>query len=170
MPIIRMVFLGLFTVGLFALGPMTPALAQEQCQSVDTSTEEVLPGVTLTWDSSFLCANAPDEGSYQFTVSVTNHAGSDEGVRIDDLSLVNATPKPRGQGPDATGTATGLPLELAPGETGSFVVSGDYELVETDEGKKANLHFIADGVGTTSGAPFELGINAHFRAPGVAAE
>lgn len=174
----RYTSLVLYTVGLLVLlgsaAPVLaqepPGLAQEQCQKVDDSTEEVLPGVTLTWGSSFLCAGAPDEGSYEFTVTVTNHAGSVETVTIDDLELVQTTPKPRGQGPDATGEASGLPTTLAPGATDSFTVSGTYQLVATDDGEKANLHFLADGTGDAGGEPFELGINAHFRAPGVAAE
>mgnify|MGYP001090957272 CR=1 FL=1 len=137
------------------------------CQPIEQSTEEVLPGVVLTWDSAFLCADAPDEGSYAFTVTVANSAESAEAVSIDDLAQTHATPSPRGQAPGASGDATGLPLTLAPGETASFTVSGTYKLVQTDEGKKANLHFRASGHRASSGEPFELGINAHFRAPGV---
>ena len=101
------------------------------------------------------------------TVTVANSAESAEAVSIDDLVLAHTTPRPRGQAPDASGEATGLPLALAPGQTASFTASGTYELVQTDEGKKANLHFRASGHGASSGEPFELGINAHFRAPGV---
>ena len=137
------------------------------CEPIEQSAEEVLPGVVLTWDSAFLCADAPDEGSYEFTVTVANSADSAEAISIDDLALTHATPRPRGQAPGASGDATGLPLTLAPGETASFTVSGTYELVQTDEGKKANLHFRASGHGSSSGEPFELGINAHVRAPGV---
>ena len=46
-------------------------------------------------------------------------------------------------------------------------MSGTYELVQMDEGKQANLHFRASGHGASSGEPFELGINAHVRAPSV---
>ncbi|MGH2498559.1 MAG: hypothetical protein ACRDF0_00470 [Candidatus Limnocylindria bacterium] len=160
----------LLVTGLMLWGLAGPAAAQETCVVVDTSTEEVIPGVTLTWDSSFLCANAPDSGTYTFTVEVTNHEGSAEAVTIDDLELTHATPRPRGSGPAATGEAAGLPLTLAPGETGSFTVSGTYTLVETDEGKKANLHFQAFGHGVDSGETFALGINAHIRAPGATEE
>lgn len=158
--------------GMIALGLATPLFAQDQqvCTQVDSSTEEVIDGVFLTWDSSFLCANAPDSGSYTFTVDVLNHADSAEAVTIDSLSLSHTTPRPGGQAPAAAASASGLPLTLAPGESGSFDVSGTYELVETDEGKKANLHLTASGAGVDSGASFDLGINAHFRAPGVAAE
>ncbi len=137
------------------------------CEPIEQSTEEVLLGVVLTWDSAFLCADAPDEGSYEFTVTVANSAESAQAVSIDALALTHTTPRPRGQAPDASGEATGLPLTMAPGETAGFTVSGTYELVATDEGKKANLHFRASGHGVSSGEPFQVGINAHVRAPGV---
>lgn len=143
------------------------ALALQTCGVVDTETEEVLPGVTLTWDSSFLCADAPDSDTYQFTVTVNSAASSSESVTIESIELTHTTPRPGGSGPSATGTASGLPLSLAPGGSGSFTVSGTYELVQTDEGKKANLHFQAHGAGDASGESFSLGINAHFRAPGA---
>lgn len=153
-----------------ALALAAPVLAQTQlCAQVDQSTEEVIPGVFLTWDSSFLCADAPDRDSYEFTVDVFNHANSTEAVTITDLELTKTTPRPLGRGPAATGEAS-LPITVEPGDTKSFTVTGTYELVQTDEGKKANLHFTAFGEGVESGKSFELGINAHFRAPGVAAE
>lgn len=46
-------------------------------------------------------------------------------------------------------------------------MSGTYELVGTDEGKKANLQFRALGEGARTGEPLELGINAHFRGSGA---
>jgi hypothetical protein len=155
----------LLVVGM-ALG-IQPAAGQENCSVDDTSTQEVLPGVILTWDSSFRCEDAPDEGTYQITVQVANDAGSSEAVRIDDLILSHTTPRPRGQAPDATAEPEGLPITVDPGETESFTVSGSYELVETDEGKKANLHLLALGEGVDSGEEFELGINVHLRAPGA---
>jgi hypothetical protein len=137
------------------------------CALVDQSTEEVLPGVTLTWDSSFLCADAPDSGTYEIEVTVSNAAGSAEAVEITDLRLSHTTPRPGGQGPDATAQAEGLPIEVAPGESESFRVFGSYELVSTDEGDKANLHLLASGSGVESGEGFELGINVHLRGPGA---
>ena len=56
--------------------------------------------------------------------------------------------------------AAGLPVTVAPGETESFTVSGTYELVQTDEGDKANLHLVATG---SAGGRFTLGINVHLR-------
>ncbi|MGH2449820.1 MAG: hypothetical protein ACRDGE_00825 [Candidatus Limnocylindria bacterium] len=152
-----------------ALGLATPVFAQTQvCTLVDRSSKEVIPGVFLRWDSSFLCADAPDRGTYEFTVQVLNRARSAEAVRINRLRLIKTTPCPRGNCPAATGEASGLPIRVAPGQRRSFTVSGTYKLVKTDEGKKANLHFTAFGKGVRSGKSFKLGINAHFRAPGVA--
>jgi hypothetical protein len=54
-----------------------------------------------------------------------------------------------------------------PGMTASFTVRGSYELAETDEGQKANVHFLVHGASASDGDPFSLGVNAHFRAPGV---
>jgi archaellin len=79
---------------------MPPASAQMQtCAVDDASTKEVLSGVTLTWDSSFRCTNAPDQGTYEIEVTVANAAGSSEAVKIKDLKLKDTTPKPRGRAP-----------------------------------------------------------------------
>ncbi len=146
----------------------SPVFAQQMCSLTDQSTEEVIQGVVLRWDSSFHCRNAADTGEYQILVEVFNASDSVEAVRIDSLELSHTTPRPQGQAPAATAVATGLPITVEPGETEDFTVTGEYELVETDEGKKANLHLRAGGAGLSSGEPFELGINVHFRAPGVA--
>lgn len=152
-------------VALLVLSGGSTVSAEQVCQQADSSTDEVLSGVTLTRDSSFLCADAPDSDTYEFTVEVSNSADSVEGVVIDEFELSHTTPRPRGQAPNATGQTQDLPIVLMPGESASFTVEGTYELVETDEGKKANLHFRASGEGLMSGDPFHLGINAMFRAP-----
>jgi hypothetical protein len=142
-----------------------PASAQTPvCQPTERSLEQILPEVTLSWDSAFLCAGLPESGTYQFTVTVTHEAGS-EAVDLLEAPLVRTTPRPFGQGPDATGSATVLPLALQPGESASFTVSGDYTLVTTDEGSRANLHFLLEGQGAVSGVFFRLGINAALRGP-----
>jgi hypothetical protein len=151
-----------------AVAPSTAAPTQ-RCQQVDVSTDRVVRGVTLSWDSAFLCANAADSGSWRIVVDVTNRAASTQGVRIRDVVLSHTTPRPRGQGPAATAEPKGLPLRLAPGESGRFRVTGTYRLVSTDEGKKANLHLRALGTGD-NGDPFRLGLNVHLRAPGVPAD
>jgi hypothetical protein len=142
--------------------------AEVECNLTDQSTQAVLPGVVLTWDSSFHCRNAPVRGEYSITIVVSNAATSTEAVTIDSLILSHTTPRPRGRAPEATAEARGLPITVEPGESESFDVTGTYELVVTDEGKKANLHLLAYGVGDESGEPFQLGINVHIRAPGVA--
>jgi hypothetical protein len=160
----------LFAVVASALVAGSSFAATANCELVDQSTEEVLPGVTLTWDSSFLCANAPDSGTYEIEVTVANAAGSAEAVEISELRLSHTTPRPGGQGPEATAEAQGLPVVVGPGESASFSVSGSYELVSTDEGDKANLHLLALGRGVESGDAFELGINVHLRGEGAVEE
>lgn len=138
----------------------------ETCVVDDTSNDEVLPGVTLAWDSSFRCEGVPADTEvhqYEFTVSVTNDPSSGESVTIDAIDVVNTTPKPRGNSPVGDVDGTTLPITVGPGETASFDVTGSYSLVETDEGLKANLHLSAEGSGDASGEPFNLGINAHLR-------
>jgi hypothetical protein len=146
---------------------VTPALAQAQsCQMSGQKTQQVLPGVTLTWDSSFHCWDVSSSGSHTFTVNISNAATNREPVSIDTLFLFHTTPRPRGRAPAATGAASGLPVVVAPGEARSFMVSGNYQLVSTDEGMKANLHFRGNGKGTTSGLPFRMGINVLLRSEG----
>ncbi len=154
-------------VGVFT----APAFAQTRvCEPVRQETKIVTRGVTLTWDSRFWCDNALDPGDYEIRVTITNHAGSAEAVRIDHLQLSHTTPRPRRQAPAATAVASGLPLVIGPGESGSFSIRGTYNLVLTGEGKKANLHLRAVGRGITSAAPFRLGINVHLRGPGAVEE
>lgn len=141
-----------------------PAPARTRtCAVDDTSRKEVLPGVTLRWDSSFRCTDVPRVGTYRIDVTVRGAAGSSETVVIRGLELVHTTPRPQGQAPEATAEASGLPMVVAPGHRESFTVSGEYELVTTDEGDKANLHLKAIGFGRRSGERFELGINVHLR-------
>jgi hypothetical protein len=154
------IFLIALLIGLIA----TPASAQAQeCQVMNQKTKEAIPGVFLTWDSAFLCPDAPDSGEYTVTINITNSETSVESVTINDLFLSHTTPRPRRQAPKATAEANGLPLTIAPGETLSFTVSGTYEMVRTGAGMKANLHLRAKGFGDTSGVPFRLGINVMIR-------
>jgi len=141
----------------------------DTCEAIAVGTsieEDIIAGVDLTWTSSFLCENAPDEGRYRITVDIA-HDGEGEAVEIWDLQLSHTTPRPRGQSPDASAEAVELPLEIGPGGSDSFVVTGDYSLVVTDEGKKANLHLRALGRGVDSDEPFVLGINVHIRGTGA---
>lgn len=143
-----------------------PVFAQpEVCDVTDQSTEQVISGVTVRWDSSFHCRDAPDTGDYQILVVVFNASESTEAGTIESLELSHTTPRPAGDGPAATADLADLPITLRPGESGDFTVIGEYELIETDEGDKANLHLRAGGVGSTSGEPFQLGINVLIRGP-----
>lgn len=150
-----------------ALLSASVSAAEADCVVEDQSTDEVLPGVTLTWDSSFLCANADTDGSYEIPVTVSNDGSSVEAVTIDSIALSHTTPRPRGIGPQATADAAGLPVTIAPGGSETFDVTGSYELVTTDEGDKANLHLRALGTGVTSLDGFELGINVQLRGEGA---
>jgi hypothetical protein len=147
-----------------APGGGTPA--PQPCETMmaeNESSEGVATGVNLAWASAFRCEDAPDQGRYRFTVTVTNSAASPVLVAIDALTLTHTTPRPGGQAPQATGVASGLPVTIAPGASDTFTVSGTYELASTDEGRKANLHFCASG---QAGAErFHLGLNALLRGP-----
>jgi hypothetical protein len=150
--------LALLVTAALTLSGVRPALAQEVCTADEQSTEQVLAGLTLTWDSSFTCANAPTSGEYTVTVTIQNDGASTETAVIDSLELTPITPLPGGTAPSATADVSGLPVNLAPGAGGSFVVSGSYEMAETDEGFKVSLHMLAGG---SAAEPFQLGINVH---------
>jgi hypothetical protein len=135
----------------------------QTCPPVDQSAEEILPRVVLTWDSSFRCAGAPDQGAYEITVVLSSSAASAAAIRLERLELTHTTPRPRGEAPAATAQAAGLPATLAPGASVSLTINGQYDLVSTDDGEKANLHLLAHGQGLAGGEPFSLGINVHLR-------
>lgn len=154
-------------VAALALLPAAPAGAQvASCEVFARSSETVAEGVTLTYDSSFWCPDAPPSGEFAITVTVTNDAASTQAATISSLELSHTSPRPRGVGPEASVSATGLPLTLAAGEGGSFELAGSYELVTTDQGAKANLHLRAAGQ-SAAGQPFRLGLNVHLRGPGA---
>lgn len=137
----------------------------QTCSVTDRSTEQVIPGVMLTWTSSFFCGNAPNQGSYRIDVQVANESGSAEAVRVEQLRLSHTTPRP--QNTRATAQASGLPVIIPPGGNASFAVNGNYTLVSTDEGNKLNIHLQALGKGASSSRSFQLGINVQLRAPGA---
>ena len=145
---------------------VVPVLAQEQvCEPASQTAREIAPGVTLTWDGAFHCADVPAKGRYQIVVWVVNEAKSAESVTVEAVRLSHTTPRPRGQAPDATAEAKGLPLVVAPGERATFTVSGDYTLVKTGESGRANLHLRVTGRTNASLEPFVLGINVHLEEP-----
>ncbi|MGH2429664.1 MAG: hypothetical protein ACRDGV_12450 [Candidatus Limnocylindria bacterium] len=172
---IRSPLAGVAAAGLLALALAMPALAQSEsptCVAGEPTTELVTDGVTLTFDSDFTCSDAADTGTYSITVGVANDAASVAGATIEDIALSHATPRIGGTSPEAGDpTATGLPLTVAAGDSGSFDVTGDYSLVQTDDGGLVNLHLRASGVtDNDEAAPFVLGINVHVLAPGVVAD
>ncbi|MCK6585804.1 MAG: hypothetical protein L6Q49_22090 [Anaerolineales bacterium] len=155
---IKTIFALLVSVAL-ALTGFRPVLAQAAtCVVAETSTEEVIAGVTLTWDSAFHCPNSPETGDYSITVNVQSDGASTESVVLESIELL-ITPLPGGEAPEATAEASGLPLTVAPGASGSFGISGTAELTQTDEGMKANLHLRVSGVGGTTNTPLQLGVN-----------
>jgi hypothetical protein len=162
----RKIAILIITVALLAMGASGAFAQQQSCLVTQQSTEETLPGITVTWDSSFLCENAPAEGTYTFAATIANAGGSAEVVVMNAMTLTHTTPRPRGQTPQATADAAGLPITVAPGESKTFNVSGTYTLVTTGEGQKANLHFRASGYGPMV-EPFHLGINVRLRGSGV---
>lgn len=167
---IRIVSLNTMASAVLLLFSVDPVFGQPQtqiCESTDQSTEQVIPGVVLMWDSSFHCRNAPDTGEYMIVVRVFNASDSAEKVTIENLELSHTTPRAGGEGPVGTADPSGLPITVKPGETKDFTVTGLYELIETDEGRKANLHLRAAGAGLRSSEPFALGINVLIRDPGT---
>jgi spore coat protein U-like protein len=140
-----------------------PAVAVETCNVIDSSTDEVVPGVQMTWDSSFLCADAPTSGSYAISVEVINE--SDTTVDLNDVVLSHTTPRARRMSAGGSITGTSGLGTLAPGESTTVEVTGNYSMIETDEGLKANLHLRIRG--EANGEPFKLGANVHVRGPGA---
>jgi hypothetical protein len=159
------VFAALMAVLLISgMNPVAAQEAEHPCISVEQTTEEVVPGVFLTFDSELLCAGMEPTGVYAVTVHVTNEGTSVERpVTIDRLFLSHTTPRPRMTAPEATVVVDGLPVELMPGSMKSFTVSGEYTLVQTGQGMKANLHLRAAGYATMDWEPFILGINVMLR-------
>lgn len=152
---------------------VAPVAAQESSQPACAPVaegqvaEEVVPGVTVTWDHSLRCNDPPDSGNYAFSVTVTNAGDSGEAVVLDRLALSHATPPwrgPNGQGASATFAAAGLPLTVNPGESRSFDVSGSYELSKSAAGGAAlaNLHFRASAHAVRTGTSFILPVDVHL--------
>lgn len=144
--------------------PALPITTDCEAMSVtEQSQEQVLPGVIFTWDSVFHCREAPLEGSYGFSVTVSYIGEDGDAFILDKVLLTHTTPRPLGESPFASLEVEGLPLTLNSNSTESFRVWGDYRLVETDEGAKANLHFCADGYVDESADTLQFGLNAHLR-------
>lgn len=131
-----------------------PVSAQETCDPVEPpETEVVADGVTLTWNGSFLCSES--SGAFSATVVVTSDpAGAD--VELTGVALRGTTPRPRGSEPEVSYDASIDELTVT--------VTGTSDLVRTDEGDKANLHFSISGV--AEGERFRLGFNVLLRGAG----
>jgi hypothetical protein len=173
---VRTLIAALATLGLVGALTAIPVAAQstDPCEvSLDgTITEEVTDGVTLTFDSDFVCANADATGSWSIIVNVANLGGWD--VSIDTLALSHVTPPFGDIDANSADAGATLPIELGPGTEeepteDSFTVGGDYTLAQTDDGALRNLHLRARGTATDGEetAPFVLGINVHVLGPGV---
>ena len=154
-------------VSILAAAFATVATAEQTCVAISQSAEEVAPGVVVQWDSSFLCANAPDADTYKIEVRVWHNGGTGSAT-IEQLLLTHKTPRPHVRTPGGMKTGDTLPLTVSRGDATPFVANGTYVLADTDEGKKANHHYHATGV--SGEATFSLGINVRFRAPGVEEE
>lgn len=146
----------------------TPDPAQP-CETMipgDETSEDVAPGAQLTWRGAYRCIDAPDQGRYRFTLVISNAGSSASPASVDGVELTHTTPRPHGEGPQATASTSGVPVVIAPGASANIIVAGTYSLVGTDEGKKANLHFCVRGE-TEAGDPFYLGVNALIRGAGA---
>jgi hypothetical protein len=156
----------------FGLAAAPAALAQNASQpcvaaAVAQSTKQVAPGVTLTWDDSFVCAEPGARGSYTFTATITNSAASTAAASLNELVLSHTTPRrgpppPLGPANPAFQT-TGLPATLQPGQSAQISVTGDYQTVRDDDRdvNKLTLHFRLNGA-VADGAAFRLGLNVHL--------
>jgi hypothetical protein len=154
--------------GVFASSVAAPGAAADHCDPTDQTTKTVARGTTVTYDSAFDCRDAARTGDYEVAVTVANAVDSAGTVRIDGIALGHTTPRPRAQAPDAGAATSDMPVDVQPGSEVSLRVTGDYELVDTDEGAKANLHLRLSGSTVNSGGSAVLGVNVHLRAPGVA--
>ncbi len=146
--------------------PVAGQSATPTCTVADSATEDVAEGVTLTYDSSFTCPDAADNGTWAITVAVANAADSTTGITLEEARLSHTTPLPTGEAPDASVTGGGLPLSLAAGADGTFDADGDYELSHPGDDSKVNLHVRVDGV-TDDDERFTLGILVQVLGPGT---
>lgn len=121
------------------------------CSAQGQSELMVSEGLTVTWDSAFECENVPEAGDYQITVGVSLTGDGetiDEYIVIESLVLSEelAVSMEEEEESSPTVNVSGLPLPLQIGESGSFDVSGMYELVENEEISELTLNFLANGI------------------------
>ena len=153
--------------------PPPPPDDVQVCVAEEQSTEEIVPGVTLTWDSALRCLDAPDEGVYAFNVRVESAITDTtvvlmQPVTMQGVTLTHTTPRPLGQAPDASvDMVTGLPFTIESGQVQTFTITGTYELATAGVARLANLHFCATGYDNATRQPFYLGLNTFLRGPGM---
>jgi hypothetical protein len=128
----------------------------------EDETEDVATGVRLSWSGAFRCNNAPAQGNYAFSLTVSNAMTSTAAAVIEAVELTHTTPRPMNIAPQATLTATGVPVSITPGTSADISVSGTYSMVTAGAVQLANLHFCVKGKSAT-GEPFYLGVNALLR-------
>lgn len=132
------------------------------CEPVEQSTETVTGGVTVTWDSSLLCLEPPQNGIYAATVTIAVDPASISGLSVEHIRLLLTTPRPGGSGPDASVGSSDLPVSIDSGGQVTTTIEGDFELATTDEGARATLHLQFEGFVSHAGDRFSLAINIHF--------
>lgn len=160
---IRTLVAGAAAVGLVATLAVAPAAAQA-CAADSATLEEIAEGVELSLATSFTCTDATDAGSWSITVDVANESAID--VTIDEVELRHVTPSTHASADvSSTAEATGLPLNLAAGASGSFEASGDYVLAQVGNAALANVHLRLTG--TVDEASFHVGLTVHLRGAGT---
>jgi hypothetical protein len=158
----------LVTVSVFAIA--LTAKAEQTCIPLSIAAYQAAPTVKVQWENTFLCAGAPDSDTYRIVVRVW-HASGTESAAFQQMVLTHKTPRARGRIPGGMKTGDTLPVNVSPSVMEqTFTVTGTYVLAETDEGKKANHHYILSGVAGAAGAPFSVPVNIKFRATGVEEE
>lgn len=154
------------SLGLLATLAVAPAAAQA-CAADAATTSDVADGVELTLATSFTCTDATDAGSWSITVDVTND--SDLDVTLEEVELRHVTPSSRASGEvTATAEASGLPMDLAAGASGTFEVDGEYVLAQVGAAALANVHLRLTG--TVDEVPFHVGLTVHLRGAGTDVE
>ncbi|HSK92762.1 MAG TPA: hypothetical protein VLA76_01740 [Candidatus Angelobacter sp.] len=156
------------TLGLLAGMAAIPVTADSHqvCTPQGQSAGSVADGVTISYDSLFVCADAAASGLWSITVEVENDEASTGSLTLDSAELTHTSPSPLGTSPSATAATGDLPVTIDPGESASIVVEGEYELVSTDDGDaKAILHLRLSG--TAADDTVHLAANVQLLAPGV---
>ena len=131
--------------------------------ATDASADVLDSGATITWDSSFRCIEAAEEGTYAFTINIALSGGDSSGVTLNEVQIRHTSPRPQSVGPEASVEPLAAPVAI-PGDGNEMIeVRGAYKLVRTGAIQHANLHFCLVGTEAANGEPFSLGFSAHLR-------